>query len=254
MRPRPSTLDDVDGDMTGNLPSLNLNLSGWGCGSGWTERVRSRGAQQGAPGTRGGEVGGGSAAETVAAPEPDGVQNQHHGAMGQDDTQKTEEVENHEDEAAASRAHKRTTGVGRGNSGDDDARDGSAAAGESDVHNSSSIHCQAGRSKGSAQDDEDDGTSGDEADNARLGGGLPNPSRAVLAAGTRLEVWWDGDKVFYACRVAGYDAATGKHALEYDDGDTDEVHLEKEKYNLLTSGSKARNPGMLPSKPGTFAA
>lgn len=60
--------------------------------------------------------------------------------------------------------------------------------------------------------------------------------------GSSLEIWWDGDEVFYPCTVTGYDEAAGTHQLLYDDGESDELDLAKEKYNL--TGSSTVHPSL----------
>jgi hypothetical protein len=32
-------------------------------------------------------------------------------------------------------------------------------------------------------------------------------------------VYWRDDKAFYAAEIVGYDTATGRHEVEYDDGE-----------------------------------
>lgn len=43
--------------------------------------------------------------------------------------------------------------------------------------------------------------------------------------GRRLEVFWEGDGVFYRGTVTGYSTTSGKHTIMYDDGDTERVNL-----------------------------
>lgn len=34
-----------------------------------------------------------------------------------------------------------------------------------------------------------------------------------------MAVYWRDDKAFYPAEIMGYDAATGRHEVEYDDGE-----------------------------------
>jgi hypothetical protein len=43
--------------------------------------------------------------------------------------------------------------------------------------------------------------------------------------GRRLEVFWEGDGVYYRGTVTGYTASTGRHTVMYDDGDVERVKL-----------------------------
>jgi hypothetical protein len=45
--------------------------------------------------------------------------------------------------------------------------------------------------------------------------------------GRRLEVFWEGDGVFYRGTVTGYSTTSGKHTIMYDDGDTERVKLDQ---------------------------
>ena len=70
----------------------------------------------------------------------------------------------------------------------------------------------------------------------RAKGGEPasDPSAADAAAygsecvGERLSIFWDLDRAWYKGSVTGFDPATRKHAIQYDDGDTEEVELAHE--------------------------
>ena len=44
--------------------------------------------------------------------------------------------------------------------------------------------------------------------------------------GKRLDVFWDGDSVFYRGTVTAYSTTTRKHTILYDDNDVERVHLE----------------------------
>lgn len=44
--------------------------------------------------------------------------------------------------------------------------------------------------------------------------------------GKRLDVFWDGDSVFYRGTVTAYSTTTHKHTILYDDNDVERVNLE----------------------------
>jgi hypothetical protein len=44
--------------------------------------------------------------------------------------------------------------------------------------------------------------------------------------GKRLDVFWDGDSVFYRGTVTAYSTTTRKHTILYDDNDVERVNLE----------------------------
>ena len=48
------------------------------------------------------------------------------------------------------------------------------------------------------------------------GTALPKGKAAI---GWRVAVYWRDDKAFYAAEVVGFDTATGRHEVEYDDGE-----------------------------------
>lgn len=43
--------------------------------------------------------------------------------------------------------------------------------------------------------------------------------------GRRLDVFWEGDGVYYRGTVTGYSITSGKHTIMYDDGDVERVKL-----------------------------
>ncbi len=51
--------------------------------------------------------------------------------------------------------------------------------------------------------------------------------------GRRLEVWWPGEREWFAGRVTGYNANTRRHTIRYDDGDVERVYLPGEQYRCL---------------------
>eukprot|EP00775_Hariotina_reticulata_P011777 gene11777-11922_t len=51
--------------------------------------------------------------------------------------------------------------------------------------------------------------------------------------GRRLEVFWEGDGVYYRGTVTGYSTTSGKHTIMYDDGDVERVQLGKVAHRWL---------------------
>ena len=43
--------------------------------------------------------------------------------------------------------------------------------------------------------------------------------------GKRVEVFWEGDEVFYRGTVVGFNAKTNQHQILYDDNDVEKVNL-----------------------------
>ena len=43
--------------------------------------------------------------------------------------------------------------------------------------------------------------------------------------GKRIEIWWEGDGVFYRGTVLQYHTASGKHTVLYDDGESEKISL-----------------------------
>lgn len=41
----------------------------------------------------------------------------------------------------------------------------------------------------------------------------------------RIDVFWDGDQRFYRGTILSYHAATGQHAIQYDDGQRTKEHI-----------------------------
>eukprot|EP00887_Chlorella_sp_A99_P007604 scaffold20.g7604.t1 len=75
--------------------------------------------------------------------------------------------------------------------------------------------------------------------------------------GRRLEVWWPGEKRWYAGTVAGYAAAAQRHTVKYDDGDTRREYLPGERHRWLDTGGNQAGPvqepdpnARAPSRPG----
>ena len=57
--------------------------------------------------------------------------------------------------------------------------------------------------------------------------------------GKRLDVFWDGDSVFYRGTVTAYSTTTRKHTILYDDNDVERVNLEVRHWTKRL----LRNPG-----------
>ncbi|KAF6258157.1 hypothetical protein COO60DRAFT_1152954 [Scenedesmus sp. NREL 46B-D3] len=59
--------------------------------------------------------------------------------------------------------------------------------------------------------------------------------------GRRLEVYWEGDGVFYRGTVTGYSTSSGKHTIMYDDGDTERVKLDQVQHRWLDGDASPRS-------------
>lgn len=44
--------------------------------------------------------------------------------------------------------------------------------------------------------------------------------------GKRIEVWWEGDNVYYRGTVTGYSKKAAKHTVLYDDHESEKVSLD----------------------------
>ncbi|KAK9156348.1 hypothetical protein Sjap_003828 [Stephania japonica] len=58
--------------------------------------------------------------------------------------------------------------------------------------------------------------------------------------GCRIKVWWPLDKQFYEGLVQSYDSEKKKHVILYDDGDSEVLVLDKERWELATDVDKPR--------------
>jgi hypothetical protein len=54
-----------------------------------------------------------------------------------------------------------------------------------------------------------------------------------VKVGTRLSIWWSGEKRFYTGTVTKFDKASCKHFVEYDDGDAEWTMLNRRKARLV---------------------
>ncbi|XP_061346896.1 sister chromatid cohesion protein PDS5 homolog C-like isoform X2 [Gastrolobium bilobum] len=55
--------------------------------------------------------------------------------------------------------------------------------------------------------------------------------------GSRVEVWWPDDQMFYEGTVDSFDPAMKKHKVLYDDGDEEILNLKKEKWKIIEAGA-----------------
>ncbi|GMH33654.1 hypothetical protein BSKO_01488 [Bryopsis sp. KO-2023] len=60
--------------------------------------------------------------------------------------------------------------------------------------------------------------------------------------GKRIRVYWKADEAWYSGRVASFDSLSGKHKVCYDDGDVEELQLDKEKYELDENEENYKTP------------
>ncbi|KAL2939985.1 Sister chromatid cohesion protein PDS5-like protein B-B [Bienertia sinuspersici] len=63
------------------------------------------------------------------------------------------------------------------------------------------------------------------------------PKYGKELVGARVQVWWPDDKEFYEGVIELFDSSTGKHKVLYNDGDIENLKLEKEKWKLIDDGS-----------------
>ncbi len=57
--------------------------------------------------------------------------------------------------------------------------------------------------------------------------------------GMRIEVFWPLEKKYFSGKINDYDAGTGKHLVAYDDGDSEKLNLDKEKWNVVRQEEKS---------------
>lgn len=59
----------------------------------------------------------------------------------------------------------------------------------------------------------------------------PTPDELAASAGDlvgrRISLWWDGDEVFYPCKVVSFDESTGVINVKYDNDDAGPICEEK---------------------------
>jgi DNA mismatch repair protein MSH6 len=48
-----------------------------------------------------------------------------------------------------------------------------------------------------------------------------------------IQVWWQDEGAWFTGSVASYDTNSGKHVVDYDDGDGEELDMAQEKYEIL---------------------
>jgi hypothetical protein len=72
----------------------------------------------------------------------------------------------------------------------------------------------------------------------------PSPAEKVATdglIGRRVNIWWDGDNVFYPGKIVGYQSTDGAHQVKYDNDDEGPVcaeQLSKQPWKLW-SGTEA---------------
>ena len=57
--------------------------------------------------------------------------------------------------------------------------------------------------------------------------------------GRRIEVWWGGDEVFYPGTITSYSSVTGKHTVQYDDGEIEKLDLQIQKHQWIEATAVA---------------
>ncbi|XP_047968754.1 sister chromatid cohesion protein PDS5 homolog A-like isoform X1 [Salvia hispanica] len=67
--------------------------------------------------------------------------------------------------------------------------------------------------------------------------------------GCRIKVWWPVDKLYYEGVVKSFDTEKNKHVVLYDDGDVEVLRLDRERWDLVKSGLKAKRSGSSKDSP-----
>ncbi|MCO5578061.1 hypothetical protein L7F22_031899 [Adiantum nelumboides] len=57
-------------------------------------------------------------------------------------------------------------------------------------------------------------------------------SPATNCLGLRVRIWWPLDQRFYSGKIIDFDSREGTHKVEYDDGDCEVLHMDKERWEL----------------------
>ncbi|MCO5583216.1 hypothetical protein L7F22_037124 [Adiantum nelumboides] len=57
-------------------------------------------------------------------------------------------------------------------------------------------------------------------------------SPATNCLGLRVRIWWPLDQMFYSGKIIDFDSREGTHKVEYDDGDHEVLHMDKERWEL----------------------
>ncbi|KAI5077321.1 hypothetical protein GOP47_0007145 [Adiantum capillus-veneris] len=55
---------------------------------------------------------------------------------------------------------------------------------------------------------------------------------ATACLGLRVRIWWPLDERFYSGKIIDFDSKEGTHKIEYDDGDCEVLHMDKERWEL----------------------
>ena len=68
-----------------------------------------------------------------------------------------------------------------------------------------------------------------------------------LRVGSRIEVWWTGDKKYYPGTVASKVPGGGEHEyfVNYDDGDHHDLDLKEERFRMIKGGGSSKLPSSL---------
>ena len=76
------------------------------------------------------------------------------------------------------------------------------------------------------------------------------PARLAELVGRRIQVWWPRESAYFSGQVVAYDAARRRpFRVEYDDGDVEELDLDKEVWALCSEGSGGAGSGPPPLPP-----
>ncbi|KAI3466488.1 hypothetical protein Pfo_023151 [Paulownia fortunei] len=70
-----------------------------------------------------------------------------------------------------------------------------------------------------------------------------NGSSTEDLIGCRIKVWWPMDKQYYEGVVKSFDTEKKKHVILYDDGDVEVLRLDRERWELVDNGLKAKRSG-----------
>ena len=81
---------------------------------------------------------------------------------------------------------------------------------------------------------------------------LEEKSKLIIKSGSRVEIFWDGDYVFYPAVVVKYDVAGGKHTVVYDNDDTGEEYSEDLKTTLFRIWDESLGSGKVNNKSNVF--
>lgn len=69
-------------------------------------------------------------------------------------------------------------------------------------------------------------------DGAIVCSSVKDRSSTITCVGLRVRIWWPLDQKFYSGKIIDFDNLTGTHKIEYDDGDLEVLHMDKETWEL----------------------